>query len=109
MACVLRNVLGLAVHSTVLERLIPPLKSLIEPLLLSSSLFIIPHTSMAGSSSSLHLHTLPPARDIPVTFSASLKSWFVRLYPADSLNLTGKRYLGGVPERNKLPQQRSGY
>ncbi|KAF8559084.1 alpha/beta-hydrolase [Imleria badia] len=30
---------------------------------------------MAGSSSSLHL-PIPPARDIPVTFSASLKSWW---------------------------------
>lgn len=32
---------------------------------------------MATSAPSIHLHAIPPARDIPVTFSASLKSWFV--------------------------------
>lgn len=61
-----------------------------------------------ASSSSLHL-PIPPARDIPITFSASLKSWFVRFHLGDPFDLTRECLLGGVSERNKVPQPKSGF
>lgn len=63
---------------------------------------------MATSSSSLHL-PLPPARDIPATFSASFKSWFACFHPGNPFDLTRKCLLGGALERNKAPQRKSGF
>lgn len=64
---------------------------------------------MASSSSSIVHLPIRPARDIPVTFSASFKSWFACFHPGNPFDLTRECLLGGAPERNKAPQRKSGF
>lgn len=62
---------------------------------------------MSGSLSLDGQSALPPARDIPSTFTASFRSWWERVFTVIVLDLD--IFQGGQQARRGLPLAKNGY